>query len=117
MSAPIRWTIYTRAGPCGGSRCYVRGPLGNPSRAGQRRVPCGKLSAMSLLSCPHCHLAIRPRADFLAPDYCPRCLARRHRAEPMSYIAEPVRPRVMHEHGGMLVPPVSPAPSASHYTA
>jgi uncharacterized paraquat-inducible protein A len=73
----------------------------------------GYSDSMSLLSCPHCHLAIHPRADFLAPEYCPRCLARRRRAEPMSYIAEPARPRVMHQQRDMLAPPVPPAPPAS----
>jgi hypothetical protein len=82
------------------------GPVNDLPRA-------GIMSTMSLLSCPHCHLAIHPRADFLAPDYCPRCLARRHRAEPMSYIAEPARPRVMHQQRDMLAPPVPPAPPAS----
>jgi len=70
---------------------------------------------MSLLSCSHCHLAIRPRASFLAPDYCPRCLARRRRAEPMSYIAEPTRPPVMHY--GSLTPPLPPATPVSYETA
>lgn len=72
---------------------------------------------MSLLSCPHCHFAIRPRAHFLAPDYCPRCLAKRRRAEHMSYIAEPSRAPVMHEHGGRLAQPGPPAPPASYDTA
>jgi hypothetical protein len=72
---------------------------------------------MSLLSCPHCHFAIRPRAHFLAPDYCPRCLAKRHRAERMSYSAAPARAPVMHEHRGMLTPPLPPATPASYETA
>jgi hypothetical protein len=31
----------------------------------------------------------------------------------MSYIAEPIRPRVMHQREGMLTPPVPLAPPAS----
>lgn len=69
---------------------------------------------MSLLSCPHCHYGIRPRADFLAPEYCPRCLAKRHRAEHMSYIAEPVRAPAMHQHTDLLLPPLAPALPAGH---
>lgn len=30
------------------------------------------------LSCPSCKLVIYPRTPTLAPQHCPRCLARRH---------------------------------------
>ena len=32
---------------------------------------------LSLQSCPTCHFAFRPRANYLALDFCPRCLAKR----------------------------------------
>jgi len=37
----------------------------------------------SLLHCLHCHFSVRPRATFLAREYCPRCLARRRVHEPL----------------------------------
>jgi hypothetical protein len=30
----------------------------------------------SFLNCPRCGLSIRPRADWLTVEYCPRCIAR-----------------------------------------
>jgi hypothetical protein len=30
------------------------------------------------LDCPRCGLTIKPRADWLTIEHCPRCLARRH---------------------------------------
>jgi hypothetical protein len=39
--------------------------------------------AASLLSCPHCHFAFHPKAASMTLDYCPRCLARRHVAQPL----------------------------------
>ena len=50
---------------------------------------------MSLLRCPHCHFSIRPRATWLTPDYCPRCLAKRRVAEPLQPIDEPTG---LHQH-------------------
>ena len=32
------------------------------------------------LNCPRCGLTIRPRAEWLAVEHCPRCLARRRTA-------------------------------------
>jgi len=33
---------------------------------------------VSYLNCPVCHLSLRaPRASFLAPEHCPRCIGRR----------------------------------------
>jgi hypothetical protein len=29
------------------------------------------------LNCPHCGLTITPKADWLAVEHCPRCIARR----------------------------------------
>jgi hypothetical protein len=59
----------------------------------------------SLLSCSHCHFAFHPKAASLTLDYCPRCLARRHVAQPLRRFGErlteepaastwPVRPRL-----------------------
>lgn len=42
----------------------------------------------ALFSCPHCGFSFRPRASFLVVDYCPRCLVRRHVAEPLRAIEE-----------------------------
>ena len=36
-----------------------------------------------LLSCPHCHYAFHPGAACMTLDYCPRCLGRRHVAQPL----------------------------------
>lgn len=35
------------------------------------------MRVLSLQSCPECQFAFRPRADYLALDFCPRCLAKR----------------------------------------
>jgi hypothetical protein len=43
----------------------------------------------SLLSCPHCRFAFHPKAASLTLDYCPRCLARRHVAQPLRAVGEP----------------------------
>jgi hypothetical protein len=32
---------------------------------------------MTYLNCPHCGLTITPKADWLAVEHCPRCIARR----------------------------------------
>ena len=91
--------------------------LDNPSSVAQRPALDGNHGAMTLLTCSHCHFGIRPRADFLAPDYCPRCLAKRHRAEPMSRHTESARSPVMHQHGGMVTPPLPQALPAGHNIA
>ena len=38
--------------------------------------PAGSASVGFLLICPRCGLSIRPRARWLAIEYCPRCMAR-----------------------------------------
>ena len=39
---------------------------------------------MTYLNCPRCRLSIpEPRFAALAPDHCPRCIARRRVATPM----------------------------------
>ncbi len=43
----------------------------------------------SLLSCPRCHFAFHPKAASLTLDYCPRCLARRHGAQPLRRFGDP----------------------------
>lgn len=35
------------------------------------------------LRCSHCGYSVRPRADFLWIEHCPRCLAKRRVAVPM----------------------------------
>jgi hypothetical protein len=47
---------------------------------------------MNLLRCPHCHFSLHPRATWLTLDYCPRCLAKRHVAEPLRTTDEPTGP-------------------------
>ncbi len=42
---------------------------------------------MSYLNCPSCGLSVRLRADYLALEHCPRCLARRRVASVM-YVSE-----------------------------
>lgn len=46
---------------------------------------------MNLLRCPHCRFSIRPRAQCLAPHYCPRCLARRRVAQPLHAVDDEPR--------------------------
>ena len=39
---------------------------------------------MTYLNCPRCRLSMpEPRFQTLAPEYCPRCIAKRQRATPM----------------------------------
>jgi len=45
-------------------------------------------TSADLLTCPHCRFCIRPRARFLAPDYCPRCIAQRRVAERLHWVRE-----------------------------
>lgn len=42
------------------------------------------------LSCDVCGYSIVPRADFLRPAHCPRCLGKRRVAVPLRESAEPV---------------------------
>jgi hypothetical protein len=35
---------------------------------------------MPRLTCPECRLLLSPRSPLIAPEYCPRCLARRKTA-------------------------------------
>jgi hypothetical protein len=47
---------------------------------------------VSYLNCPVCHLSLRaPRASFLAPQHCPRCIGRRHVATPLIPSPLPMR--------------------------
>lgn len=61
---------------------------------------------MSLLRCPHCRFSIRPRAQCLAPHYCPRCLARRRVAQPLHAVDEEPR------RCGQVAPTDSPGEAA-----
>jgi hypothetical protein len=46
---------------------------------------------MTYQNCPRCQLAIRVRADHLAPRNCPRCIARQQVAVPMYESIHPAR--------------------------
>ena len=47
---------------------------------------------MSYLNCPVCHLSLRaPRASFMAPQHCPRCIGRRRVATPLVESPVPMR--------------------------
>ena len=47
---------------------------------------------MPYLNCSRCQLSIRaPRASFLAPEYCPRCIARRRVPSPLFASPLPMR--------------------------
>jgi hypothetical protein len=48
---------------------------------------------MGFHNCPRCNLAIRVRAEHLAPRSCPRCLARNSVAVSMFRTAEPAHLR------------------------
>ena len=57
---------------------------------------------MSYLNCPVCHLSLRaPRASFLAPEHCPRCIGRRRVATPLFASPLPMRQLVANDalHG------------------
>jgi hypothetical protein len=55
---------------------------------------------MSYLNCPVCHLSLRaPRASFLAPQHCPRCIGRRHVATPLVPSPVPLRHLAADEAG------------------
>jgi len=49
-----------------------------PPRSGAGRTGAHPVGIQ--LTCPHCGLTITARADWLASEHCPRCLARRHAA-------------------------------------
>jgi hypothetical protein len=39
---------------------------------------------VTYLNCPVCHLSLRaPRAAYMAPEHCPRCIGRRRVATPL----------------------------------
>ena len=53
---------------------------------------------MSYLNCPVCHLSLRaPRAAFMAPQHCPRCIGRRRVATPLVESPLPMRQIVADE--------------------
>jgi hypothetical protein len=41
-----------------------------------RQDLAGRDKAALFLNCPRCGLSIKPKARWLAPEHCPRCLAR-----------------------------------------
>jgi len=62
-------------------------------------------SIVSYLNCPVCHLSLRaPRASFLAPEHCPRCIGRRRVAIQLFPSALPMRQLAANE-----APPDTPA--------
>jgi hypothetical protein len=47
---------------------------------------------VTYLNCPVCRLSLRaPRASFMAPEHCPRCIGRRRVATPLVPSALPLR--------------------------
>jgi hypothetical protein len=53
---------------------------------------------VSYLNCPVCHLSLRvPRASFMAPEHCPRCIGRRRVATPLFASPLPMRQLVAEE--------------------
>jgi len=53
---------------------------------------------VSYLNCPVCHLSLRaPRASFMAPEHCPRCIGRRRVATPLVPSELPLRQLVATE--------------------
>jgi len=63
-------------------------------------------SPVSYLNCPACHLSLRaPRASFMAPEHCPRCIGRRRVAIPLVPSELPMRHLVANE-----APPEEPSP-------
>ena len=48
---------------------------------------------MPYLSCPDCGLTLLPKADWLAVEHCPRCIARRRTRVSMSASATPAGAR------------------------
>jgi hypothetical protein len=53
---------------------------------------------MSYLNCPVCHLSLRaPRAAYMAPQHCPRCIGRRRVATPLVESPLPMRQIVANE--------------------
>jgi hypothetical protein len=48
-------------------------------------------SMSSFQNCPRCGLAIRVRAEHIAPQHCPRCIARDQAAVPMYNTRHPAR--------------------------
>jgi hypothetical protein len=45
---------------------------------------------MTLLRCPRCAFSFLPRIEFLALDFCPRCLAESGVAVSLTAAAEPI---------------------------
>jgi hypothetical protein len=59
---------------------------------------------VSYLNCPACHLSLRaPRASFMAPEHCPRCLGRRQVATPLFESPVPIR-RLIADEGAAGIP-------------
>jgi len=53
---------------------------------------------MSYLNCPACHLSLRaPRASYMAPEHCPRCIGRRRVAIPLFPSPLPTRQLIANE--------------------
>ena len=53
---------------------------------------------MTYLNCPVCHLSLRaPRAAYMAPEHCPRCIGRRRVATRLFASELPMRQLVARE--------------------
>jgi hypothetical protein len=66
---------------------------------------------VSYLNCPVCHLSLRaPRAAYMAPEHCPRCIGRRRVATPLFASPLPMRQLMAQEAAAKgTAPPPPPA--------
>jgi hypothetical protein len=65
---------------------------------------------VSYLNCPVCHLSMRaPRAAYMAPEHCPRCIGRRRVATPLFPSPLPMRQLMAQEAAKETAPPPPPA--------
>jgi hypothetical protein len=61
---------------------------------------------VSYLNCPVCHLSLRaPRAAYMAPEHCPRCIGRRRVATPLFASPLPMRQLMAQEAAQGNAPP------------
>jgi Zn-finger nucleic acid-binding protein len=62
------------------------------------------------LNCPVCHLSLRaPRAAYMAPEHCPRCIGRRRVATPLIASELPLRQLAAQQAAQDPAPPPQPA--------
>jgi Zn-finger nucleic acid-binding protein len=65
---------------------------------------------MTYLNCPLCHLSLRaPRAAYMAPEHCPRCIGRRRMATRLFASELPMRQLIAQQAPPEATPPPRPA--------